>query len=197
MAISGCCLAGLISVYQTFMKIWVGEEFLFSDVIMILFSLYFIAQKMGDVQAQYFDAAGLWWHGKWRGVIEALLNLVFNILFGYFWGVLGIVLATIITIVFVNFPLSTYYTFKFYFRQNMSPFIIEQLIITVKIIFCSGVGYYASEFLTVKIKIGQQLIIMMLRGIISVFLYFLFFIILNLKNKRFKEAISWLKLRMK
>ncbi len=195
MTISGFCLACLVSMYQPFMKIWVGDKFLFSEMIMILFSLYFILQKIGDVQAQYFDAAGLWWYGKWRGVIEAGFNLVLNIMLGYYFGVIGIVLATIITIVFINFPLSTYYTFKFYFKQSMLPFILEQVTITVKIIFCSGICYFVVEFLPRGISIWQQLVIMILRGLIAIVIYFILFIMLNLKNKRFKKAILWIRLK--
>ena len=195
MTISGFCLACLVSMYQPFMKIWVGDKFLFSEMIMILFSLYFILQKIGDVQAQYFDAAGLWWHGKWRGVIEAGFNLVLNIMLGYYFGVIGIVLATIITIVFINFPLSTYYTFKFYFKQSMLPFILEQVAITVKIIFCSGICYFVVEFLPRGISIWQQLVIMILRGLIAIVIYFILFIMLNLKNERFKKAILWIRLK--
>lgn len=195
MTISGFCLACLVSMYQPFMKIWVGDKFLFSEMIMILFSLYFILQKIGDVQAQYFDAAGLWWHGKWRGVIEAGFNLVLNIMLGYYFGVIGIVLATIITIVFINFPLSTYYTFKFYFKQSMLTFILEQVAITVKIIFCSGICYFVVEFLPRGISIWQQLVIMILRGLIAIVIYFILFIMLNLKNERFKKAILWIRLK--
>lgn len=193
MTISGFCLACLVSMYQQFMKIWVGDEFLFSEIIMILFSLYFILQKIGDVQAQYFDAAGLWWHGKWRGVIEAGFNLLLNIMLGYYFGVIGIVLATIITIIFINFPLSTYYTFKFYFKQKMSLFILEQVLIILKIIFCSGICYFIVEFLPRGISVLQQLLFMILRGLIATGIYFILFIMLNLKNERFKKAISWLK----
>lgn len=193
MTIAGFCLACLVSMYQPFMKIWVGNQFLFSEIIMILFSLYFILQKIGDVQAQYFDAAGLWWNGKWRGIIEAGFNLVLNIMLGYYLGVIGIVLATIITIVFINFPLSTYYTFKFYFKQSMWPFIVEQVVIIIKIIFCSGICYFVAEFLPKGISVWQQLVIMVLRGLISIAIYFSLFIILNLKNERFKKAISWIK----
>lgn len=195
MTISGFCLACLVSMYQPFMKIWVGDKFLFSEMVMILFSLYFILQKIGDVQAQYFDAAGLWWHGKWRGVIEAGFNLVLNIMLGYYFGVIGIVLATIITIVFINFPLSTYYTFKFYFKQSMLPFILEQVTITVKIIFCSGICYFVVEFLPRGISIWQQFVIMILRGLIAIVIYFILFIMLNLKNERFKKAILWIRLK--
>lgn len=195
MTISGFCLACLVSMYQPFMKIWVGDELLFSEMIMILFSLYFILQKIGDVEAQYFDAAGLWWHGKWRGIIEAGFNLVLNIALGYYFGVIGIVLATIITIVFINFPLSTYYTFKFYFKQSMFAFVLEQIAITVKIILCSAACYFVVELLPIGITLWQQLVIMILRGLIAIIIYIILFKLLNIKNERFKKSVSWIKLK--
>lgn len=193
MAISGLCLACLISMYQPFIKLWVGDGFLFGEKTMMLFSLYFILQKIGDVQAQYFDAAGLWWHGKWRGIIEAGFNLIFNIILGYYFGVIGIVLATIITIVFINFPLSTYYIFRFYFSQSMFPFVLEQITMVFKIVSCALFCYFVSQLLPTGVSVWQQIIIMIQRGIISAVIYFVLFVMLNLKNDRFKKSILWIK----
>ena len=193
MAISGLCLACLISMYQPFIKLGVGDGFFFGEKTMMLVSLYFILQKIGDVQAQYFDAAGLWWHGKWRGIIEAGFNLIFNIILGYYFGVIGIVLATIITIVFINFPLSTYYIFRFYFSQSMFPFVLEQITMVFKIVSCALFCYFVSQLLPTGVSVWQQIIIMIQRGIISAVIYFVLFVMLNLKNDRFKKSILWIK----
>ncbi len=62
MWISAWCMSCLVGLYQPFMKLWLGEKFLLKDYVMIAFALYFFLQKIGDIQAQYFDGAGLWWH---------------------------------------------------------------------------------------------------------------------------------------
>lgn len=197
MMVSGICSACLVSMYQPFMNIWVGEELMFSNLIMVLFSLYFILQKIGDVQAQYFDAAGLWWYGKWRGVIEAFLNLLLNILLGYFWGVIGIVIATIFTIILINFPLSTYYTFKFYYKKRATPFVLEQLSIVGKIIMCSSICYLISSIIPSGYYTLPKIVSMGAKGVVSVFIFCLMFTVLNIKNYRFKIALQWIKSKIR
>lgn len=196
MMISGLCTACLVSMYQPFMRIWVGDKLMFSDMIMLLFSVYFILQKVGDVQAQYFDAAGLWWHGKWRGIIETFFNLVLNLLLGYFWGVIGIVGATIITIVAINFPLSTYYTFKFYYKEKMYPFVLEQMCIIGKIVISSAVCYIVSLYIPNGNIFVSKVLFLGLKGIVAIIVYLVVFWMLNLRNVRFKTSLKWIKERI-
>lgn len=190
--ISGICTACLISLYQPFMKIWVGENLMFSDSIMILFAVYFLLQKIGDVQAQYFDAAGLWWNGKWRGIIEAIANLILNIGLGYKFGVIGIVLATILTILFINFPLSTYYTFKYYFKRNGKSFVLEQLTIVIKIIICSFICYYLVRLMPDGATIYGYIIMLVVKGVASAGLFLTLFSLINIRNKLFKTSLDWI-----
>lgn len=197
MMISGLCTSCIITMYQPFMRIWVGENLMFSETIMILFSLYFILQKIGDVQAQYFDAAGLWWYGKWRGFIEALFNLILNIGLGYFFGVTGIVIATIFTIIFINFPLTTYYTFKYYYGKKMMPFIVEQLFMVSKIIICSAACYFVANLMPNGSGILIEIVFMGLKGISAILIFTGLFSILNIRNQRFKTSLKWIKARIK
>lgn len=197
MMITGVCSACLISMYQPFMRIWVGEELMLSEIIMILFTLYFILQKIGDVQAQYFDAAGLWWHGKTRGFIEAFFNLLLNILLGYYFGLVGIVVATILTIIFINFPLSTFYTFKYYYNQKMLPFVIEQVGIVLKIVVCAVLCYVVSNLIPIGEGTFLRLFYMGTKGIVSVLIFICSFSILNCKNKRFRNSLNWIKARVR
>ena len=65
--------------------------------------LYFFILKIGDINSTYYQAAGLWWHGRYRSIVESLLNIILNLTLGYYFGVTGIVAATIISIVLVWF----------------------------------------------------------------------------------------------
>lgn len=196
MMISGLCLACLVSMYQPFMKLWVGKKLMFSNTVMLLFALYFILQKIGDVQAQYFDAAGLWWHGKWRGVIESLSNLLLNILLGHYFGVTGIVLSTICTIIFINFPLSTYFTFKYYYQKKMFFFIIEQILIAFTIIVSSGICYILTSFVPNGNSVFFSFILTCIKGMLAIIIFLLVFSVLNIKNSRFRTSIKWIIARV-
>ena len=194
--ISGGCAACLVAMYQLFMRLWVGVDLMFPDTVMMLFAVYFILQKIGDVQAQYFDAAGLWWHGKWRGIIEASANLVLNLVLGYFYGVTGIVLATILTIIFINFPLSTYYTFKFYYEKSMRIFIVEQLRIITKIIVCMAICNFITSFLPNGNNLVSEVGYLVAKGIVAIVIYVIFFCLLHIKDERFRVSLKWIRKRI-
>ena len=59
MWISGWLTVCLACLYQPFMKLWMGEENMFSYGIVILFCCYFYALKMGDIRYIYSEAKGL------------------------------------------------------------------------------------------------------------------------------------------
>ena len=58
---------------------------------------------MGDIVYLYRTAAGLWWQDRIRPIIESIANVILNLLFVQLWGFAGILLATITTLVLINF----------------------------------------------------------------------------------------------
>lgn len=93
----------LFTLYQNFMRVWVGESLMLTTYGTLLFTLYYYALKIGDIRAMYSDAIGLWWENRNRAVIEMIMNILLNFILGKLYGVYGIVLATIIPLVTVNF----------------------------------------------------------------------------------------------
>lgn len=126
--LSGWCTACLLCLYQPFMKIWMGEEYMFPFGIVILFCIYFYTCKISDVAYTYRQAAGLWWEDKFRPIIEAVANLVLNIVTVKFFGVYGVIISTIITITFINIPWGSYILFNRYFRKSNVKYMIEILL---------------------------------------------------------------------
>lgn len=102
-------------LYQPFMKLWVGEAYLFDDHIMALFCLYFFTWKMGDLCYTYRQAAGLWWQDKLRPVVESAVNLILNIVLVKVCGVTGVIYATIFCLVFINAVWGAHILYRCYF----------------------------------------------------------------------------------
>lgn len=113
--ISAVCMVCLLCLYQPFMKIWMGTELMLPLGTMILFAIYFLELNLTDVIGVYRDAAGLWWQGRYRTVLEAVANLVLNFMLGYIWGINGVLLATIITTIIFSVGYAGYIVFKYYF----------------------------------------------------------------------------------
>lgn len=128
MLVSGWCTSCLLCLYQPFMLLWTGAENMFDMSVVVLLVLYFYALKMGDVISMYASGAGLWWEMRWRAIAESVVNVVLNCVFVLLWGVSGIVGATLISLILVNFCLATNIIFKYYFKNDkIGEYFFEQL----------------------------------------------------------------------
>lgn len=149
MWIVGWCSICMLCIYQPFMLVWMhgNTEMLLSDLNMALFCLYFYAINMTYVRSMYLDGNGLFYECRFWFVAEAAANLILNFVLGYFLGITGIILATIITIVVLNFICRTNVLFKNYFKrsplrfysQHLLYFIITAAAGIVTYILCSGI----------------------------------------------------------
>lgn len=113
--ISGWCMVCLLCLYQPFMRIWMGDELLFSMLDVTLICIYFYSLTMGDVRSQYSTATGLFWQNRFYVLTEAIVNIVLNYILGKLYGIHGIILATWISIFFINFIWGSSIIFKYYF----------------------------------------------------------------------------------
>lgn len=120
--IQGClvawCSACLLSLYQPFMRIWVGEDLMFPFGVVICLTTLFFSWKMMDIVNMYKNAAGLWEHDKWRPLVAAGVNLAINLLLVQLIGIYGIIISTIVSIIIVIFPWSSFVLFKYYFNDG-------------------------------------------------------------------------------
>ena len=124
---AGWCTVCMFCLYQPFMKLWMGDGMLLSTLDMALFCVYFFCLKQGDIQSTYYQAAGLWWEGKFRSVVEAILNVTLNFILGYFLGVTGIILATIISLTICGYIYGSTFVLKLYFHKGLKRFYITNL----------------------------------------------------------------------
>lgn len=138
---AGFCSACLLCLFQPFITLWVGSEYLLSFNIVIIFVVYFYSQQIGNVVFTYRQSTGLWWEDKIRPIIEAVANLLLNIIAVKYFGVAGVLLATIITIVFINIPWSSHILFKHYFKSSVIQYYKKVLMNTIPIVLTCAITY--------------------------------------------------------
>lgn len=188
MWIGGWCTVCLACLYQPFMVLWVGQDMMFDYSVVILFCLYFYILKMGDIRALYSDAAGLWWANRKRAIWESVANLVLNILFVQIWGVHGVIVATIFSLLVINFGFGSQIVFKEYFKNNKlgeyfglhAQYALVTIMVTV-------VTYGICRYIILEGLIG-----LICKGILCVFVPNIIYFACYRKTKVYKEAIPWL-----
>lgn len=189
MWIVGWFTACLLCLYQPFFKIWLGTEFMFPFYMVILFCIYFYLHSVGDIRYMYMEAAGIYDKEKYKYIIETITNILLNYFLGKYFGVLGIILATIISMFFINFLWISGIVFKHYFKKySQKEFFINHFIYA----FITSIGcvitYYTCSWVMIEGIIG-----LILKAIICCIIPNLIYIAVYRKNKYYKEAKKFVK----
>lgn len=194
MWIAGLFTTCLLCLYQPFMRIWVGESLMYPFSYVVLLCIYFYILKLGDVRYIYEQAKGLWWEYRFRSISEAVGNIVLNYILGKLFGVAGIIMATIITLFFINYLYGAKVIFNCYFtEQKMRDYFAQNArYMTVTLIACI-VTYVMCSFL--PFTYWGFVLKLSICIIVPNMIYFVFF-----KNTYiYKIAMPWFlsKLRIK
>ena len=143
----GWCTTCMLCMYQPFMELWLGKEFLMPFGAVVLLCSYFYIMKSGDMNSLYFNASGMWWDGKYRAIAESLLNLIGNFMLVKLLGIYGIILATVISTT-VGHYWNGQFLFKLYYKNNKAVkyFLFEGMIATISISICV-ITFAATKFI--------------------------------------------------
>jgi len=191
MNISGISTVCLMCLYQQFMKLWMGDTMLLPFGAVVLMCIYFYVLKMGDMKYLYNTANGLWWKLRWRAIIETILNVVLNILLGKLWGVYGIIAATIISLITINFIWGTTILFKEYFKlDRLFQYYKYQIVYLIVTVVICAITYYISNVL---ITVEGLMLGFIVKAIVSLTLSVFFYWIIYFKTDIFRQAIKMIK----
>ena len=183
--VSTVCMTCLLSLMQPFMKLWMGEQYLLGTDIVICVSIYYYVLSFSDIAMMLREATGIWLEGRWIAILESMINVILNVIFVQVLGLYGIILATILTVMFINIPLEGYYSIKGYFRGHYGDYLRMTLIYMLKAFITASVSYILCTRICV---ISYDT--MVLRILASLLVPAIVFIILNIKNKEMRGTIE-------
>lgn len=147
--IAGWCTVCLLCLYQPFMILWMGKKMLFPMIDVVLMCLYFYSMSMGDVRSRYSNAAGLFYECRGYVLVEAIANVCLNYFLGKMFGVHGIILATLLTIVIVNFGWGSQIVFKYYFKNyKISDFFLKHMCYFVITTLAAIITYFIVKLIS-------------------------------------------------
>lgn len=142
MWISIWCTVCLYCLLQPFIKLWIGKHYLLGNIELILFCIFFLTHKLGDICSTYRQAAGLWWQDKHRPIVEALVKTILNLTIIKLWGVAGALGGSIICLLLINSIWASWVLYRYYFKNHKQIEYIKRniyyLLITFVICIVSG-----------------------------------------------------------
>ena len=124
-------------IVNKFITIWVGQEFMLSNVIVLAISINIMFRIIKQPIDKFKDAFGIFWD-KQAPFIEAIINLIVSVILAKYIGILGVVIGTIISSTIIIGFWKPYVTFKHGFKEKFYEFIkinIPLIVISIVSLF--------------------------------------------------------------
>ena len=113
----------LLCLYQPFIRVWMGEDNLLAVGLVICFVVYYYSMGANKLINMFKDAAGIWRVDRWRPLTAALVNLGLNLLTVRRLGLYGVLLSSVVSIVFIQIPWLFHNLFREVFpRESMGKY---------------------------------------------------------------------------
>ena len=94
----------LLCMYQPFMQIWMGEGNMLAAGFVFCFVVYYYSMGVNKLLNMFKDSAGIWKKDRWRPLTAALVNLGLNLATVQWLGLYGVLLSSVVSIVFIQIP---------------------------------------------------------------------------------------------
>ena len=122
--ITGFFSVGLFSLFNPFIKLWVGEKYLLNDniVLLIVVSFYVGLDGIKRSVSIFKNTTGLFYYDRYSPVAEATINIILSILLVRRIGIAGVLLGTIIAAVFTNMWFEPYVVYKHLFEIPLKQY---------------------------------------------------------------------------
>lgn len=182
------CTICLVCLYQPFITTWLGNDFVldFSIVICICVNFYFYFSR-GMINA-FKESAGLFYHDRYKSIIEGLINLVSSLILVKLIGLAGVIIGTIISTLTVCFWVEPLVLYKHYYKKSVWAYfkkIIFYLFVTViSTILC---------YLIISLIPSGGIWWLILKFAVCIILSNLILLLIYLPTKEFKEWMGIIK----
>lgn len=182
MAVSMLCL------YQPFIELWIGKEYVLDEKLMYLFVLYFFIHKWHDMSFVYQEAGGIWWETRYASFFAALMNVTLNIILVQYIGLAGILLSTIISVILVYNTCYTYIVIKTLFKVRMGKFVMREVLYIIAFLVACVLSYY----LCLQIE-GSLWFVVLMRALTCLVVPNIILVLFFGRTREFRETVKMLK----
>lgn len=176
--ISACTISGMTS----FIVLWMGEDFLLSDIVLIVMICSFFIQGLRKTNSVFKNAAGIFYEDKYVPLIESVINLIFSIILSLYFGLVGVFIGTIVSSLVLNLYSYPIYVYKKILNRSYLSYLIDNFkyhIIGIVIILFSF-------FTTKVINVNNQLLSFIISITVAFFEVNFVFLLLFYKSNELK-----------
>ena len=183
--IAGFCGTCFLCLYQPFITLWVGNDLLLGMPAVICLCIYYYTYEINQLLNLYKDAAGIWHEDRFRPLVTAIANLGMNLITVQFWGIYGVILSTVISMLFVGMPWLLHNIFSTLFdREYIYQYIKNLFRLTTVSVGVSALTYMICEMIHVS-----ALMTLLVRLLICVVIPNTLFYVIYHRLPEFKNSV--------
>ena len=183
--IFGFCAGAIFILINPFIKIWIGEQYVLSSLIVSAIVLHFYINGIQFAAYTYRNTMGLFNKGKFAPIIAAVINIVLSIILCQYFEMFGIFIATSISRLVTTTWVDPYLIYKYELDGKASTYAKKYIKYTLIVIINIAICYFI-----LRLVPDTNILYLILKGmiytIITGIIYFLFFF----KEEEFKELKS-------
>ena len=187
--ISGFITLELIFLFNPFIRIWAGPDYLvsFRLVIVIALNFYFYSNHVSLNSMKI--ASGKYKADRFIPIIQAVVNLFVSIVLGYHIGLAGVVLGTLISYITIGFIFRPMLLIRNIFNKSSFDYFYNQ----AKYIFVLLVVFSVNVVLYNYVMLDSNIFSILIKAFI-VFITYAVVIIIGFRNdKSFKYVVDLIK----
>ena len=147
------CFCGLFVLFNPFIELWVGKEYLFSEAVVAAMAFSFYLTYMRKAVLMFRDACGLYWNDRYKPLAESVINLTASIYLTIHYGVIGVVIGGIISTLLTCFWVEPYVLFNNGIDIKLKEYFINYLKFAVVALLSATVSKFVYNSLFAKVTL--------------------------------------------
>ncbi len=141
------CLFGVIMIFlfglfNPFIKLWLGTDYLLSDKIVFVVVLNCYLSGIHQPVEAYVNADGVFKHFRFKPTVEVIINFIVSIVGAKLWGIVGVFLGTTLSHVLTTLWFDPYILYKYSFSDGLRGYFkqyFKSLLLAVVVTLIIGV----------------------------------------------------------
>ena len=132
----------LMVLLNSFIPLWIGEEYLLELGIVAVIILNFYIMGMRQSTITFNTTLGLFWNDRYKPWVEAAINLTVSIILLDKIGFVGVLLGTFISTATTSLWVEPYILYKYGFNQKLRDYFKRYTLYTIVIGGAGVITYY-------------------------------------------------------
>jgi O-antigen/teichoic acid export membrane protein len=183
----------VIILYNTltpFVSWWLGEEYVLSNVTVVVILVYFYVNLMRNTAYIFKEKSGIFVADRWTPLLQGIINVILSLIFVRYWDLPGVILGSIISVLSIGFWQFPRLCFRHVFHRPLSLYFKDYAIFTSIGVFCLVITNRLCRFVVVGNNLAQCFI----NGSITMcFIGAVYFVCFH-KTKAYNELMAHVKI---